>query len=99
MHSLHDARVVMAQQQRAVPAVVVHVLVAVDIPLVRSLGAIDIYRVGVQVARIVHDAARQHLPGAPSERLGLGGPLAISGDDFRVRVARVRHGQAPLDLE
>jgi hypothetical protein len=78
---LHDADVVVSQQQRTVPAVVVHVLIAVDIPFARTLGAIHVDGIRIQLPGVVHDTARQHLARPRCQHLRSGSSLAIGGDD------------------
>ena len=53
----------MAQHQRAMAAEKIDVAVAVDIPFVRPGGPIDVDPIGIDVARIVRDAAREQLRG------------------------------------
>ena len=55
----HDVGMLMAQQQCAVSAVVVDVLVAIDVPLARTHGAIDVEPIGPGAPRVVDDAAWQ----------------------------------------
>ncbi|TMI40911.1 MAG: TRAP transporter substrate-binding protein [Betaproteobacteria bacterium] len=60
----------MAEEQRAVAAEVVDVLVAVDVPLARTGSARDVDRIGGSRARIVREARRQ---GAARLRIEGGG--------------------------
>ena len=69
-HRGGDARMAMAEDQRAVAAVEVDVAVAVDVPFVRPGGAGDIDAVGIDMAGVVGDAAGQQ------DRRGLAGQLA-----------------------
>ena len=55
----------MAEQQRAVAAEIVDIAIAVDIPFPRPLGAGDVQPVGLDVAGIMRDAAREQ-PGGLS---------------------------------
>ena len=56
-------RPAVTQQQGAVAAGVVDILVAVLVPLARALGPGDVDAVRLQIARVVDDAGRQELPG------------------------------------
>ena len=51
----------MAEQQRAVPAVEVDIAVAIDVPFVGTLRAVDGHAVRLEVARIMRDAAREQI--------------------------------------
>src|SRR5436305_6014194 len=84
VHRCQHGGMVMAEQQGAVAAEIVDILVAVDIPFARPLGALDIDAVGLDVAGIVGNAARQDVIGLGGETLGASGALAIGGDDLRV---------------
>ena len=61
-------RSAVAEQQGAVAAGVIDVLVAVPVPLARALGPHDVDSVGLHVARIVNDARGQDVPGLGRER-------------------------------
>ena len=74
----------MAQQQRAMAAEVVDVAVAIDVPLMRPLGALDENAVGVDIAGVVRDAAREQIAGVFCELLRARRPLPIGGDDAGV---------------
>ena len=63
LHRLDHGRMRVAEQQRAVPAEVVDVLVAVDVPLARSRRARRIDRIGQQRAAIVGQPGRDDLAG------------------------------------
>ena len=63
-----DLRSAVAEQQGAVAAGVVDVLVAVPVPLARALGPRDVDAVGPHMARIVDDAGGQDVPGLSRER-------------------------------
>ena len=56
---LLDGRVVVAQQQRAVAEDVIDEAVAVDVPFVRALRALDVDRERLEVADVVRDAIGQ----------------------------------------
>ena len=58
----------MAEQQRAVAAEEVDVAVAVHVPFVRPLRALDIEAVGIEMPRVVGDAAREQ-PGRALSRV------------------------------
>ena len=75
----------MAEQHGAVAAEIVDIFVAVDVPFARALGPGDMDRIGVEVARIVGDAARQHLAGALKQRTGARRPGLVVGDDGGIR--------------
>ena len=84
--------VAVPEDQGAVPAVVVHVLVAVHVPLVGPEGPLDVDRIGQQPPRIVDDAARED----GARRLGAlrrsRGAVAVARHDLRVRGCAVVHG-------
>src|SRR5438445_566903 len=63
LHRLDERRMRMAEEQRAVAAEVVDVLVAVDVPLARAGSARDVDRIGGSRTRIVREARRQHAAG------------------------------------
>ena len=70
LHRLDHGGMRMAEQHGAVAAEVIDIFVAIDVPLARALGLGDVDRIGVEIARIVRDAARQHLAGALKQRTG-----------------------------
>src|SRR5207245_2966429 len=93
---LDHLRMTMAEQQRAVAAETVDVAMAVDIPFARTLGPGDVETVGLDVARIMGDAA-----GKEPARLLRGGRRsrgrgAISGDDRRIGRQGVGHAPSLL---
>ena len=65
LDGLDHGGVAVAQQQRAVAAEVVDVLVAVDVPLAGARRAGGIDRIGQQRAAVVGEAGGQHLAGLP----------------------------------
>jgi hypothetical protein len=84
-HRGDDRGMAVAEQQRAVAAEEIHVLVAVDVPLARAGSASGIDRVGQQRAAVVGEAGGDHLAG-PLVKLGgasRAGP--VLGLDLRVR--------------
>ena len=89
LHRVDDRRVRMAEQHGAVAAEIVDVFVAIDIPFARALGARDVDRIRVEIARVVRDAARQHFAGALKQRTGTLGPRLVVGDDCGIR-GRIR---------
>ena len=62
-----DPRVVVAEQQGAVPAEVIDVFVTVDIPLAGTGGVAGVEPVGFGVARNVYHATRQIPTGRVAE--------------------------------
>ena len=89
-HRRRHRRMPVAEQQRAMAAVEVDIAVAVHVPFVRPLGAGDVDAVGIEVARIMRDAAgkqRGGLRGQLGRSLGAAG---VGGDNAGVaeRVAR-----------
>ena len=68
---------VVTQQQRTVAHNVVHVLVAIDVPLARAGRAFDVDRVGLHVADVVSDSAGNHLFSSGVESLGAGRPPGV----------------------
>jgi hypothetical protein len=64
LHCRHHRGVTVTEEERAVPHPVVHVLVAVHVPLPRSAGPIDVHREGHEVPDVVGDASRDGAPGA-----------------------------------
>ena len=67
LNGLDDGGMPVAQQQRAMAAEIVDVLVAVDVPLARARRAGGIDRIGQQRAAVVRQAGRQHLA-APARK-------------------------------
>ncbi len=66
---VHHLRAVVAEQQRAVAADVVDVLVAVDVPLARPARAVDVDRPRGEGAGVVRDAGGEDVAGARGEPL------------------------------
>ncbi len=64
LHRLDERRMRMAEEQRAVSAEVVDVLVAVDVPLARTGGARDVDRIRGSGARVVRQSRRKD-PASP----------------------------------
>src|SRR6185437_5081354 len=58
---LDDDRMPVTEDQCAVAAEEIDVAVAVHVPFVRALRAGDVDAVRVEIARVMGDAARQHL--------------------------------------
>ncbi len=80
----------------AVATEIIDILVAVDIPFARSLGALDIDAVRLDVACVMRDAARQDVDGLGSEALRAPRALAIGGNDLRVGQTVIGHDRDPL---
>src|SRR5262245_18097717 len=95
LHRLDHGGMRMAEQQRAVAAEVIHVLVAVDVPLARTRRAGRVDRVRQRRARVVGETRRDH----PTRSLvELGRTLrarAIPRLDARGHRGRDRHACAP----
>ena len=72
---------VVSEQQGAVSPEVVHVLVAVHVPLARALGAVHVDRVGIDLPAVVGDPAREQLLRFGGKGGGAAGALAIGGFD------------------
>ena len=79
-----DVRVVVSEHQGAVPAEVVDVLVAVDVPLAGPFRPVDVDRVGVELAAVVGDPAREQLPRFLRQLGGAAGAFAVGGLDAGV---------------
>ena len=56
-------RVIVAQDESAVPSEIVDELVPVYIPFVRSTGSRDVNGVRLQISRVVSNSRRKDLPG------------------------------------
>src|SRR5262249_18274719 len=67
LHGLGHFRMAMPQDERAVPADVIDVLVAVDVPLSRAGRAINVDRVRLEITRVVRYAAGEQLDGPAIE--------------------------------
>src|SRR5919108_2655393 len=87
-----DPRVVVAEQERAVAAVVVDVAIAIDVPFVGAFGPLDVDAVGLEVAAVMGDAARQQTAGLRGERRRARRPLAIGGFDGQIGAGWFGHG-------
>ena len=81
LHSLDHGRMRMAEQERAVAAEIVDILVAIDVPLAGALGPGDMDGIGIEIARIVRDAAGQNLVGTLEQDAGARRPGLVVGDD------------------
>src|SRR5207247_1767303 len=68
LHRPDDGRVAVAEEERAVAHPVIHVLVAIDVPLAGALGTLDVDRERRQVADVVRDPARNRRAGTLPER-------------------------------
>ncbi len=79
-----DDRVIVTEQQSAVPAEVVDVAVAVHVPFMRPLGAGDVDAIGIELAGIVGDTAGKQRRGLPRQRRGPRRMGAIGGSDTGV---------------
>ena len=90
-----DLRMIVAEQERAVAAVIVDVAVAIDVPFVRAQGALDVDAVGLEVAAVVGDAAREQAAGLPGEPGRARRPLAPGGIDGEIGEQGVGHGCGP----
>ena len=78
-------RVAVPEDQGAVSAVVVDVLVAVHVPLARPGRPFDVDRIRTHPSRVVHDAAGEDRARCVRTLRRAGGPLAVARDDLRVR--------------
>ena len=63
------------------PPKIVDVAVAIDVPLMRSLGALDEHAVRIDVARVMRDSAGEQFAGLARQRGRTRGPLPVGGDD------------------
>src|SRR5215510_7259444 len=88
---LDDLRMAMAEEERAMAAEIIDIAIAVDIPLPRSLGPRDVEPVGLDIARIVGDAAREEPARLLGGARGARSRRTIASDDRRIRRQRVRH--------
>ena len=79
-----DVRVVVSEHQGAVSPEVVDVLVPVDVPLARSFRPVDVDRVGIELAAVVGDPAREQLPCFLRQLGGAAGAFAVGGLDAGV---------------
>jgi len=87
-----DLRVLVAEQQRAVAAVVVDVFVAVEIPFAGAERVVAVDAVGPQPAGVVDDAARQHLYGLAVALRGALSAAAIRVHDAGFDDGFIGHG-------
>ena len=74
---------IVAEDQRAVSAEIIDVLVAVHVPFARARGPLDINRVRLQIAADMRDAIRQQRFGPFVEGAGARRLLRIGAEDFR----------------
>src|SRR5262249_51154585 len=91
LHRLDHLGMAMAKQERAMAAEIVDIAMAVDIPFSRTLGPCDVQPIGLDVARIMSDAA-----GKEPASLVRGGRRArgrgtVGGDDRGIRRQGVWH--------
>ena len=94
VHGLQHRRVVVPQQQRAMAAEIVDVLIAVDVPFQRALGPRHIERVRIQLACVMGDPARQQVA-RPRRQLGRAwGRRAVALGQADIGQFRERHDQA-----
>jgi hypothetical protein len=94
-HRCQDPRIVVTEQERPVAHHVVEQLVAVDVPLARSVRAVNVGREGLDVAAVVVDAAGDHAACLPMERQRPGellGELLLDGEGG----LRLNHGRMPF---
>ena len=73
-----------AEQQRPVPAEIVDIFVPIDVPFARALGVRDVDAVGIDVARVVGDAAREQRGGLARKLRRAGRAGTVGGDDARI---------------
>ena len=81
LNRLDDGRMGVAEQQRPVPAEVVDVFIAVDVPFARARRALGVDRIGQQRAGIVGEAGRNGLAGLGIELCRADGTVAVFGFD------------------
>ena len=87
LHGLHDGRMVVAENQRAVSGLVVDDLVAVNVVLDRALGVGDVVWEGGQVSRVVGNAVGEQVLGdlVPRQRFRVEvDVLLLDGSDHSV---------------
>jgi hypothetical protein len=94
LHGLHDGRVTVAEEQRAVPHPVVDVLVPVDVPLARAARALHVDGERAQMSDVVRDAARNGATRAVGEhgRVRMRGAEAFDDGHTRSLVSESRCG-------
>src|SRR6202040_2304504 len=85
LHRLDHGRMGMAQQHGAVAAEIIDIFVAVDVPLARALGAGDVDGIGVEIARIVRNAAGKALAGALEQGPRAGSAGSVVGHNGGIR--------------
>ena len=85
-------RVIVSEDQCAVTSEIVDIFITVYVPLMTALRAIDVEGVRVELAGIVHQAARKDLTCLSSTFLGFRRVLAVGGDDLRICRQGVGHG-------
>ena len=92
LRGVADLRMGVAEQERAVAAVVVDVAVAaIDVPLMRALGALDVEAVGLEMAAVVGDAAREQLARLGGQARRARRPLAPGGLDGQIGQGMIGH--------
>src|SRR5215510_10853685 len=96
LHRLDHGGMRMAEQQRAVAAEVIHVLVAVDVPLARTGRAGRVDRVRQRRARVVGETRRDHPTCSLVELRRTLRARAIPRLDARGHRGRDRHACAPF---
>ena len=84
--------VAVPEDQGSVPAVVVHVLVAVHVPLAGPEGPFDVDRIRQEPSRVVDDAAGEDGARRPRALRRSGGAVAVARHDLRVRERAGVHG-------
>ena len=104
-NGFEHGRVAMAQEEGAVPAEVIDVLVAVDVPLARSGSARGIDRIGQQGAAVVGEAGRNHFARALVKLGRAARARPVLGFDLRVGPRRrhrlglsISHWPPPVDV-
>ena len=96
VHRRHDLGMAMPEQQRAVPAKIIDIATAVDIPFARAPGPGDVEPVGLDVARIMGDAGGEQLGRTQRALRRAGGRGAVRGDNRANWSSACRASQAPL---
>ena len=84
-----DLGMVVAEQQRAVAAVIVDVAVAIDVPFVSALAPLDVDAVGLEMAAVMRDAAREQVAGLGGECRRARRAVAIRGFDGQIGERRL----------
>ena len=88
LYGFRNGPMIVPQQQSAVTAGVVDVLVAVDVPLSCSPGMGDVDAVWLDIARIVGDTAREDPTAALGQSSRASRLLAIGGHQWGIEVQR-----------